>query len=144
MEKNKPNINWLIHYVGNGVRCDVCGKEENSFPHFMCNIHTHGMEQYGHLDFQIVIDLGMSLAGTLLNDMGLRVQSGQKFKVGDVISDLIVGYDVKLVGAMETNRNVLRLIFPDKNGSFPENDTCEYPYNRQYGFETNSTINKEE
>ena len=136
MSIKTKKIDWIIHYVANGVACDECGGVEDSFPPFMCNAHTHGMQKYGHLDFQIVISLGMSLAGTLLNDIGLRVQAGEQFQDGDVISDLIQGYDVKLIEVQETSRTVLRIIFPDTNGCFPGDEGCEYPYDQQEDFQT--------
>lgn len=136
MKNNKQKIDWIIHFVVNGAMCDCCGEVENSFPEYMCNAHTHGMEIYGHLDFQIVLALDPQITGALLNDMGLRVQAGEKFKAGDVISDLISNYDVKLVEAEETGRTVLRILLPDKNGLFPGDDGCEYPYSQQQCFLT--------
>lgn len=44
-------IDWLIHLVANGA-CDECGEVETDFLPYMCNAHTHGLERYGHLDFQ--------------------------------------------------------------------------------------------
>ena len=39
-------IDWIIHFIGNGVFCPDCGKVETGFPHYICNAHTHGMEKY--------------------------------------------------------------------------------------------------
>lgn len=50
------NIDWIIHLVANGA-CDECGKEEKGFLPYTCNAHTHGMEKYGHPDFQVVRSL---------------------------------------------------------------------------------------
>lgn len=47
-------IDWLIHLVANGA-CDECGAVETDFLPYMCNAHTHGLERYGHLDFQMVL-----------------------------------------------------------------------------------------
>ena len=49
-------IEWIIHYVCNGAVCAECGKVEYPYPEFICDAHTHGMEKYGHLNFQVVID----------------------------------------------------------------------------------------
>ena len=130
-EDKKPKIDWIIHFVANGVACDCCNKVENSFPKFMCNAHTHGMGKYNHLDFQIVLHLAPEIIGTLLNDLGTRVQNGEKFVTGDVWSDILVGYDVKFVEVYETDRTVLRVLLPDKNNRFPGDEGCEYPYNQQ-------------
>lgn len=129
--KKTPKFDWICHYVSNGVACDMCNKTEDSFPEFICNAHTHGMEKYNHLDFQIVLDVDAELIGTLLNEMGLRVQMGGKFKSGDVLSDLLVGYDAKLFEVPEKDRTVLRIILPDENNLFPGDEGCQYPYNQQ-------------
>ena len=134
----EQKIDWIIHHVVNGVACDCCGKVEDSFPEYLCNAHTHGMGKYNHLDFQIVLAMPPELIGHLLNDLGLRVQAGQKFKDGDVIDDLLAnGYLMRLVEVEETGRNVLRVLIPDENNHFPGDKECHYPYNRQKKFKTN-------
>ena len=88
----KPNINWIIHLVMNGVQCVECGDVENSFMPYTCNCHTHGMEQYGHPDFQVVINYPNEEIGRILNTLGLRVQAGEKFKDGDYVTGI---YDLE-------------------------------------------------
>ncbi len=40
-------VDWIIHYVF-----------DNPGPYpYLCNAHTHGMEKYHHLDFQMVLNL---------------------------------------------------------------------------------------
>ena len=137
MNNKEQKIDWIIHFVVNGESCDCCGKVEDSFPEFMCNTHTHGLEKYDHLDFQIVLALPPEIVGHLLNGLGLRVQAGEKFKDGDVISDLLANnYDVHLVEVEETERRVLRLLMPDPQNRFPGDAECDYPYNQQKDFKT--------
>ena len=52
----KNNIEWIIHLCANG-NCDECGKREEGFLPYTCNAHTHGMERYGHMDFQLVLNM---------------------------------------------------------------------------------------
>ena len=59
-------IDWLIHLVANGA-CDECGEVETDFLPYMCNAHTHGLERYGHLDFQMVLFLPTEEIGRILN-----------------------------------------------------------------------------
>lgn len=54
----------------------------------MCNAHTHGLERYGHLDFQMVL-LPTEEIGRILNTLGLRVQSGERFRSGDMVSGIM-------------------------------------------------------
>ena len=65
-------IDWIIHFIGNGVFCPDCGKIENGFPHYICNAHTHGMEKYGHPDFQVVIHMSTQNIGYVLNLHGIQ------------------------------------------------------------------------
>ena len=133
----QQKIDWIIHVIASEEFCELCGKMEKNFPDYMANMHTHGMEKYGHLDFQIVLDIPSNVAGTILNDMGLRVQAGEKFKSGDVLSDILAdGYDVHLLEVEETGRRVLRLLLPDPENRFPDDKDCQYPYNKQAKFKT--------
>ena len=53
---SKEFVDWIIHYVANGAQCVECGKKEFSFLQYACNAHTHGMENYNHQDFQMVLN----------------------------------------------------------------------------------------
>lgn len=131
MEKNTSKYDWIIHLVSNDAPCACCGKTENKFPVYICNAHTHGMERYNHLDFQIVLDIPAEDVGYLLNTMGERVRAGEKFKDGDVVKGLFLDCDVRLMRIKETGRDVLRLIIPDSRNRFPGDAGCKYPYSQQ-------------
>lgn len=126
----KQEINWIIHLVANGA-CDNCGKMESRFLPYLCNAHTHGMEQYGHPDFQLVLFLPQAEIGRILNTLGLRVQSGERFHAGDMVSGIYEDCDIRLDEYEETGRKVLRVIIPDKYNVFPEDEHCMEPYNLQ-------------
>lgn len=89
------------------------------------NVHTHGMESHGHLDFQIVIPLPLDTTCVIIHDLAKRAMNGEKFYSGQLVSKIIKGFDVKLVEATESNRKVLRVIFPDKHGKLDLNDISE-------------------
>lgn len=118
------NIDWVIHLVTNGVACSDCGKIEENFLPYACNAHTHGMANYDYLDFQIVLNYPTTEICRILNTMGLRVQSGEHFKSGDLVSGIYLDCDVRLDEYEETGRTVLRVVIPDKNGHFPEDPSC--------------------
>ena len=126
----KSKIDWIIHLVANGV-CDICGGEETEFLPNMCNAHTHGMERYGHLDFQMVLRTSDKEIMRILNTFGLRVQSGERFHSGDMVSGIYKDCDVRLDEYEETGRMVLRVIIPDADNIFPEIGSCKAPYNLQ-------------
>lgn len=127
---SKP-IDWTIHMVANGVTCAKCGKAENSFIDYACNAHTHGMQKYNHLDFQMVLHTSPEDMCYILNTLGMRVQNGERFKAGDMVSGIFLDCDVRLDLFWETDRNVLRVIIPDGKNRFPEDPNCEYPYSFQ-------------
>ena len=124
-------IDWVIHLVANGA-CDECGEIETGFLPYMCNAHTHGLERYGHLDFQMVLFLPTEEIGRILNTLGLRVQSGERFRSGDMVSGIYEDCDVRLDEYEETGRKVLRVIIPDANNIFPEEGDCMLPYCLQF------------
>lgn len=127
-EKMQQKIDWIYHYVGNGVPCAICGKVEDSFPPGICDAHTHGMDKYGHPEFQVIIDGGPQETGRLLNTMGLRVQSGERFKSGDEIEGLYLDCNVQLREMPDANgKPVLRLVIPDAKNRLPE-EGADYPY----------------
>ncbi len=123
-------VNWIFHYVSNNAICDECGKQESSFPDYICDSHTHGMHKYGHLEFQVVLDYGAEEVGRLLNEMGRRVQLGERFKNGDVVKGLYLDCNITLCEMSDCNGNaILRLMIPDKKGRVP--DEADYPHNMQ-------------
>ena len=123
----KQKIDWIIELVGN-CTCDVCGCAETRFLPYMCNAHTHGMERYGHLDFQMVLALPLEEIMRILNTLGLRVQSGERFSPGDMVSGIYEDCDVRLDEYEENGRRVLRVIIPDADNIFPEDASCKAPY----------------
>ena len=113
------SIDWIIHavfdYGPKGTR----------------NSHTHGMEKYNHLDFQVVLNIPEPDISYLLNTMGIRVQNGERFAPGDMVQGLFEDCDVRLDLFRETGRSVIRLVIPDGNNIFPEDPRCKAPYKYQ-------------
>lgn len=120
--------NWEIHFIANGVACQKCGKVEEPFLEHTCNAHTHGMDKYGHMDFQVVLHLRPKNIVYVLNSMCERVCAGEKFRHGDLVSGIFQDCDVRVEEFREANRTVLRVIIPDGKNIFPENENCRYPY----------------
>ena len=123
-------VDWIIHYT-----------IDDSFINYACNAHTHGMEKYNHPDFQVVLHLGSKEVCRILNTLGLRVQAGETFKNGDAVKGIYEDCDVRLIEFEETGRKVLRVVIPDQNNQFPEEDGCAWPYTNQK-FETKELSSK--
>lgn len=114
-------MNWIIHYIID---------DHGPFP-YLCNAHTHGMEEYNHLNFQVVINFPAEHYCYLLNTIAMRVKNGELFQDGDMVSGLYTDCDIILKKVRETGRDVLRLIIPDKHNRFPEDPSCMAPYKYQ-------------
>ena len=127
----KFNIDWVIHLVANGACCEQCGEMETGFKEYLCNAHTHGMARYDHPDFQMVLAAEPNEIGRILNSFGLMVQNGYKFKDGEYVAGIYEDCVVRLQKFQENDREVLRVIIPDRNNIFPEDPRCEEPYCHQ-------------
>ena len=108
----------------------VC-MDEKPYQLYLCNAYTHGMENYEHLGFQMVLNPPPEHIAYLLNALRKRVQNGKVFRDGDMVSGLYEAYDIRLKKSGETGRDVLRLIIPDKYNRFPEDKNCMAPYKYQ-------------
>lgn len=125
---SKEFVDWIIHYVANGANCKECEKVEDSFFYYSCDAHTHGLSNYNHQEFQLVLDMGMEEAMRILNTLGLRVKAGERFKAGDYVKGIYDDCDVRLDEFKHGDEMRLRVIIPDKNMYFPEDERCSDAY----------------
>lgn len=132
---------WTIHFIANGMVCDRCKKVETGYLPYTCNAHTHGMEKYNHMDFQIVLMLPDNEIPYILNTLAHRVQEGERFLDGDMVSGIYEDCDIRLDEYEETGRKVLRVMIPDDCNVFPEEEHC-MPVFRLQLLETEDLHNK--
>lgn len=112
---------WYAHFVF----------DDDTYP-FSVNCHTHGLlEKYGHTDLQICLPIPDKVAHAVLWDVVRRIEKGETFKTGDTAFDIIQNYPVTFIDAMELDRKVLRIIFPDKTGCIDKKE-IEEPYEKQW------------
>lgn len=96
------------------------------------NVHTHGFDvTWGHVDMQIVFPIDPKISHSLLWNFARKIKAGEKFKDGDMVDGIVTGFKVKLMGAVEDDRHVLRILLPDKNGKFPGDPGCKEGYEKQ-------------
>jgi len=126
--KKEKHVDWIIHLVANGTHCDVCGESEDYFIQYTCNAHTHGMNNYNHPEFQMVLNVPPELLGHILNTLGLRVKNGEKFKAGDFVHEVIEDYPIRLDEQIVEGEKLLRVCIPDPNGKFPGESGCDDIY----------------
>lgn len=125
---------WMLHAVVNGMKCECCGEVEYPWRPGIFDMHTDGLDRlYGHMDFQIVVGIDVHIAAVLLNEMGCRVRAGVKYKQGDILDDLLAGgYQVRLdLTTDSAAMPVLRIVLPDVEGRWPEDEDCELPFSLQ-------------
>ena len=124
------SVDWIIHLCTDGV-CGECGKRSDDYIQYTCNAHTHGMEQYGHMDFQIVIRLPVQEIARILNTLAEMVRSGKRFSDNDLVPGLYDDCSIRLQTFKETGRNALRAMIPDNENRFPEDALCDDCYKLQ-------------
>lgn len=127
----KKKIDWIITLACNGFQCDECGKTERRFINGYCNAQTIGMDKYNHPEFQLVLNMDHKMILYILNSLGMKVQTGSVFKDGDIIDDLFEGYNAKIKEFVEDEKRVLRVLIPDANHKFPEDEGCQQEYTYQ-------------
>ena len=124
----KEFMDWSIHYVANGAICVICGKNEFSLVQYACDAHTHGLDKYNHQEFQIVLNYSKEEIMRILNTLGLRVKAGERFKAGDLVKGIYLDCDVRLDEFEQEGKKVLRVVVPDKNNRFPNDEACTSAY----------------
>lgn len=97
------------------------------------NMHTHGFEEsWGHADFQICLPMDPQTAAGIFHSLADHIKGGKKFELGYYDGLVQDGYRVKFVNALESGRNVLRVILPQQNGVIDSGGMTIEPYANQY------------
>lgn len=95
------------------------------------NHHTHGLqENFGHPDLQIVLHYHPQQIYQFFHYFSSLIKQGTVFEAGKEYHDTLT-YPIRFESFTEGERNVLRVIFCDKEGRFPEEPDCEPTYKQQ-------------
>ena len=87
-------------------------------------IHTHGLaEGFNHPDLEIRLDVNPQKRHELLTVLAEAVKMGRQFKPGDEDTTLF-SVPVRFISREESGRMVVRAIFPDPQGRFPDDPSC--------------------
>jgi hypothetical protein len=112
---------WYAHFVTDEDKDSPTGY----------NMHTHGLDLVGGMDFQVVLPINPKHAHAIMGELARRTLEGERFEPGQEVAKAIAPpYALKLVLAKEGDRNVLRLIFPDADNKFFE--AAAEPYSLQH------------
>lgn len=131
MNKQNNLFEWLVIATMNGEKCSICGKKANEFKPGLCWFNTHGLFRFGHPEFEMVVQLHPQVMARILNLLGLTVKLGEKFEEGAKIYFEGVDKEFHLKEFHLDGKRYLRLIVPDHNGRYPEDEGCEYPFSLQ-------------
>ena len=78
-----------------------------------------------------MLDYELGTAADILNALGERVSNGEKFNAGDYVKGIFEDCDVRLDIFEESGRDVLRVIVPDANNIFPDEEGCRSSFCHQ-------------
>ena len=92
---SKSRINWDIHLVKDGFQCEECGELVDCFIPHACDCHTHGLNQYHHLELQIVVNYQPHILAYILNSIGLMIKDGRQFGAGDKVEGIFEDCDLR-------------------------------------------------
>ena len=107
---------WTAHYL------------VGTYPH---SVHTHGLqERFGHKDLQIVLHMAPERLAQLLNPLVEALVAGRTFGVAQEVTDLF-SVPVRFREYQEGGRTVLRAVFPDEYGRWPEDPTATAAWRAQ-------------
>ena len=103
---------WFSHFVAGDKR----------YP-FGINVHTHELKRkFEHDDLQIILPVPDETLNSLLWTVVERIEKGEKFEPGMIVSKVVKNYNITFAYATENGRLVLRLILPDKDCNLKEED----------------------
>lgn len=113
---------WNIHFI-----------TDRATKHNYTDKHTHGMETYKHLNFQLVVPYGPKPTSGILNSLCDMVAAGRRFSDGELVDDVLEDCQVKLFRVKTyDDKDVFRVIVPDDDGRFPEDAGCDKEFKHQY------------
>jgi hypothetical protein len=105
---------WFAHMVG-----DV-------------NYHTHGLDlTQNHINIEVVLPIDPNLIHDLITSAIDLIKKGKKFESGKDYARVIKKLKVRFVKSREGDRDVLRMIIPDKNGNL-DKDKMEETFAKQW------------
>jgi len=121
MKDAMKEYGWIVHLV----------QPDDEYPYGV-NYHTHGLpETYNHPDLQIVLSLDPMTAHKIICTAVDKIKNGARFDEGEAYDNILANYKVKFILVRETDRQVLRMILPDKEGRLDILDIDEQ-YQEQY------------
>lgn len=120
-------VTWMIHNVFDDI----------SFKDGRMDHHSHGLDTLFDKELQITIAINPSVAGYIINTLGILGTTGVVLKDGDTVVGLFEDPDMKvdIKDAVDCDGNpILRIYLPDENNNtlnstvYPYSEQAENPY----------------
>ena len=87
-------------------------------------IHTHGLqERFDHPDLEIRLAVPPNKRYSFLAPIAEAVKAGRRFQAGEE-DHTVFSVPIRFIAREESGRMVLRAIFPDPAGRFPDDPGC--------------------
>lgn len=97
-----------------------------------CNFHTHGFwHSWKHPDIQVILNMPMEVVSPLFETAKDIAVKGGQIIPGRRYDNFLKGFEVEFAWAKECDRDVLRMILPDKEGETAKDKIAE-PYSKQW------------
>jgi len=94
------------------------------------NAITEGLENHQHPNFRLTLPMSRTKIEYILKKLAKRVENGEIFNNGEFVDgifrDCLVRLDME-----STKEPLLRIIIPDDNNLFPEDEGCDSTYKLQ-------------
>ena len=106
--------------------------------------HTHGLEQFGSLEIEIVLPLYPHEGAMFCNNIGAAIRDGLEVEDGLMVEGLfnLPVFFFKTM-PLHGDKEVYRVVFPDSQGLFPWEAGCEETYKNQMGKDNERWVVKE-
>ena len=103
--------------------------EDRCFKDGMCNAYTQGMNKFGQLDLQIVLDIPDEEKKNIINWIGYEIVNNTIIVQNNVeVYKTVNGPYIRLnLVRNEKNEQLWRIVLPDPYGKMPEESNIE-PY----------------
>lgn len=122
----QKNINITVMYEH---------QQENGGKHFLpntCLAQTNGLKSAtGHDELQMVVLLDPATITGMMNCIITMIVQGVQIGPGVRVGGILQDQDIRFVNVDYKGQQYCRLVIPDSNNRWPDDELCEVPYRYQ-------------
>lgn len=115
------DITWVIHCVSDDTKDMV--------------FHTHGLTDFIGAEIDLVIPIDIELAKELINGTAIKMINEELIIYDGIkLHDIIDRFPlmISLRHDIFENKSTWRIVIPDANGRFPDDDGCDEIFKKQF------------